>query len=121
MQRKVEVMGVTYASGADKGFIYQDDESEAEMDEQEDIPSGGGPSDSPGPNSTSIEDYDAFCSSIVCRETLAKLANLPPRSNVKAMLSLEFASDAQLQFQEPAISSLELARQVSRIDRKFLC
>lgn len=139
-QRKVEVMGVTYASGENKGFIYSEVDSDGDlvsMEEDATPPDPAEPDLNPelqqilrqverdcvivkrdtdidpvSPIQEPGEDLSAFASRVACRETLEKLANLPPRSNVKIMQALDVTSDRNPGSRDLALSSLELARQV---------
>lgn len=125
-QRKVEVMGVTYSSSNDKGFPAT--EADRLENQKDVIP----PESHETPKTTSAVEMEEehlmepdisalpvhqnssndFATTIACFETLEKLANLPPRSNVKIMQALDVTSDSALQNRDQAISSLELARQV---------
>ena len=58
------------------------------------------------------EDLTNFARRIACQSTLSKLANLPPRSNVKIMQALDVTSESKVHQKDLALSSLELARQV---------
>lgn len=141
MQRKVEMMGVTYSSGADKGIaehpitdadgdITMEPAEDILSDAEEDIPvepqispieSTFPPLLSPEPSDAAAvdevstkDDPSTDALKVACMETFEKLAILPPRSGVKITQALDVTPDGNLHYRDQAITSLELARQVRK-------